>query len=250
MRSISSRLQGPSNSPNRSIPRYPAVTRPGPGGRRVCYRYRPRSLAESTAWLRPPATFVVLYEYMPLPSLSSPLLLSHSPTRFSVQKPAKLPSPRKAKKKLSPLIRSPLPRPSQSGGAGADSFRQAGATWCGGLFPRFCATAGLNCPPRLPWQGHQEARLNKTELPRFRWFSPCLVEFRRERSSRLFFPFFGVASCAVAWLRKSLLLCLVWCSLVGHASSRLFKHCFCVFDRSTPPVLTQDQSLDCLIVSG
>lgn len=151
-----------------AVPRGDASRPPAAGGS----AYRPRSLAESTAWLRPPATFVVLYTStclcLPFPLLSSsptvpPVSQCRSRRNFQAQG---------RKKKLSPLTRSPLPRPCPSGGAGADSFRQAGATWCGGLFPRFCATAGLNCPPRLPCQGHQGwTRLN-CRASAFRWVSP------------------------------------------------------------------------------
>jgi hypothetical protein len=158
MRSISSRLQGLSNSPNRSIPLYPAVTRPGPGGRRVCLPV-PAPLARRVNGLTAPARHVrstIQVHAFAFPFLSSPPLPQSHPFRSA--EAGETSKPKEGKKKLSPLTRSPLPRPSQSGGAGAgaDSFRQAGATWCGGLFPRFCATAGLNCPPRLPYQGHQD----------------------------------------------------------------------------------------------
>nr|AWA44969.1 hypothetical protein SS04J15_000001 [Saccharum spontaneum] len=74
-----------------------------------------------------------------MPSLSSPL--SH-PSRIAEAGETSKPKKKAATFNSIPSLSILCP----CGGAGAESLRRTGATCCGALFQRFCATAGLNRP--------------------------------------------------------------------------------------------------------
>lgn len=157
---------------------------------------------------------------MPLPSLSSPLLLSHSPTRFPVQKPAKLPSPRKKKKAVtfnsipsSPPVSERRRRSRQLPASGGYLVRRTiSAVLC---------HSGTELPAQAALSG--SPRLNKTELPRFSLQVSLAVSLSFVGKDPLAFSFlsfffcFASCCCVIAQILASV-SGLAWRSLVGHAA--------------------------------
>jgi len=129
---------------------------------------------------------------------------------------------------LSVCVRAAAPEPKASG--------EPGATCCGALFRRFCATAGLE-PPGLRCQDHQAG--TKFSCALAVGFACCRASGESRRlvgKDPLAFSFLSVLSCLAGLLRGCVNGCFcLWCSLVGHRICRRFKHWFCVFDRTTPP---------------